>query len=994
MLKKSACQLHGLILLACLPAMAIAAEEAPVPVDELEVAEITGTRIPRAAIDTANPIMSIDAENIALSGRTNLTDLLTQSPALVASTTSYDSAGSQAAGFGDAGINLLNLRNLGTERTLVLVNARRHVAGMPGVASVDINTIPVELIDRIDVLTGGVSAIYGADGVSGVVNFVMKRNFEGLVFNGQGGISGHGDADNRFISITGGRNFFDNRGNVALAYEYNTDKRVSLFDRARTGDPLRTYGLVRNPADDPDVPGTYDRVFLNDLRYADSSRDGAFDTDWDLLPNFTGSGTVYDRGTDLPGSGGLAQGGSNTPQAGYPGDLQPQIKRHSFNLFSHLEFNNRLRLFGEAKYVRTDNFTQRQPSFDFFTYINAENPFIPAVIRSAIVPDAAADYGLPDGILMSRDHFDIGTRGEKTRRETVRTVLGIDGELIANSRYDLSYTYGETAAHFTEMDYRISDRYYAALDAVDEGLFNNGPANGVIRCRIDLQPPGSVIDQFQYGGEAQTFTPGANSGCAPLNLFGEYVASDAAQQFVTADVRNRSKVSHHIVSGAINGDLGEGFALPGGKVGYAVGAEYRKEKSNSVPDQLIQDGMLADLATILPERGSFDVKELFAEVNVPVLKDAPYAHSLAFGAAARWSDYSTVGNTLTWKLDTRYSPVRDIMFLGTWSQAVRAPNITELYAPNGSGFFFVDDPCDPQFRGDGSQFREANCEALLDDLGIDPDDFSPESDPQNNASIEGTTTGNPLLREEKARTWTLGFLLRPQAVPGLEIRFDWYDIKLKNAINTASAEQFAQLCVDQPTLDNTYCDAIERDPDTGYINGWMVRPENVAKFATAGADFTVGYRFAPMDAGDFHLVVTGGYLDKLQFIATPGADIDNTRGEESAPKYLATADLTWNLDRWTANYGINFFSKTRRFTTEQIEANPDLSDPKYFFHKAKWEHDARLGFTPAGSSFNVYAGVNNLFDAKPSRGMKSYPVSFVGRFFYAGVRMKLDQLPW
>ncbi|MEO8315227.1 MAG: TonB-dependent receptor [Pseudomonadota bacterium] len=982
-----------MLLLACLPAIAMAAEEAPL--DELDVAEITGTRIARPAIDSPNPIMSLDSENIELSGRTNLTDLLTQLPSLVGSSTSYDSAGSQAAGFGDAGINLLNLRNLGTERTLVLVNGRRHVAGMPGLASVDINTIPVALIDRIDVLTGGVSAIYGADGVSGVVNFVMKRNFEGLAIDGRAGISGRGDADSRLFSMTAGQNFFDGRGNVALSYEYNTDKRVSLFDRARTGDPLRTYGLVRNPADDPDDPGVYDRVFLNDLRYADSSRDGAFDTDWDFAPNFTGSGTPYDRGTDLPGSGGLVQGGSSTPQAGYSGDLQPQIKRHNVNLFSHLELNDSLRLFGEAKYVRTDNFTQRQPSFDFFTYLSAENPFIPAVIRAAIVPGAAADaFGLPDGILMSRDHFDIGTRGEKARRETVRTVLGMDGALTASSRYEFSYTYGETSAHFTEMDYRISDRYYAALDAVDQGLYLNGVANGNIRCRIDLDPPGSAIDPVNYGGDAQTFTPGANSGCAPLNLFGEYVASDAAQQFATADVRNRSKVSHHVVSGSINGDFGERFALQGGEVGYAVGAEYRKEKSNSVPDQLIQDGLLADLATILPERGSFDVRELFAEINVPVLKEAPYAHSLSFGAAARWSDYSTIGNTLTWKLDARYAPVRSFMFRGTYSEAVRAPNITELYAPTGSGFFFVDDPCDPQFIGDGSQYRAANCAAMLGDLGIDPDDFNPESDPQNNTSIEGTATGNPLLREEKARTWTVGFTVTPQSAPGLAISVDWYDINLKNAINTASAEQFAQLCVDQPSQDNTYCDAITRDPDTGYINGWTVRPENVAHFATSGADFTLDYRFAPTDVGDFRLAVKGGYLDKLQFIATPGADIDSSRGEESAPKYLATADLTWHRDSWTTNYGINYFSKTRRFTTEQLQANPDLSDPHYFFYKAKWEHELQVGFSPQGSAFKVYAGVNNLFDSKPAPGMKSYPVSFVGRFFYAGVRMKLDQLPW
>jgi iron complex outermembrane recepter protein len=988
MLKKSSSQHQWLAVLACLPAAASAAEDTPIPIDELEVAEITGTRIPRAPIDLANPIMSFDAENIGFSGRTNLTDLLMQAPALVSSTTNYDTAGSQSNSLGETGINLLDLRNLGTQRTLVLVNGRRHVAGMPGEASVDINSIPLELVDRVDVLTGGVSAIYGADGVSGVVNFVTKRNFEGLAMRGQAGVSDAGDGENRFFSATGGRKLFDGRGHVALSYEYNTDKRVSTFDRARTGDPLRTYGLVGNPDDELDDPDVFDRVFLNDLRYLDSSRDGAIDTDWDFLPDFTGSGSVYDRGTVLPATG-FVQGGSSTPLAGYQGDLQPEIKRHSLNLFSHFDVNDRLRLFAEAKYFRSKNYSLSQPTFDYFSYISAENPFIPDVIRDAIVPGAANDaFGLPDGVLLTRDHFDIGTRGEYVTRETLRSVLGLDGKLGSNSRFEFSYTYGETAAHFLELDYRVADRYYAALDAVDEGLYLGGPANGNLRCRIDLEPSGTVVDPVNYGGEAMTFTPGSNSGCAPLNLFGEYVASDAAREFINADVRNRSKISHHVVSGSISGNLGS-LALQGGPSGYAVGAEYRKEKSSSVPDELIQQGLLADLATIPAERGSFDVKELFAEINVPVLKEAPYAHSLAFGAALRWSDYSTAGNTTTWKIDARYAPVRDIMFRSTYSEAVRAPNITELFAPTGSGFFFVDDPCDPTLQGDGSQYRAANCEQLLTDMGIDPDDFHPEDDPETSAGIEGITTGNQLLDEEKARTWTVGFLLRPEAVPGLAISLDWYNIRLKNAINTATAQQFAELCVDQPTLDNTYCDAIERSPLTGFINGWSVRPENVAHFASAGADFTVDYRFAPSELGVFHLKVSGGYLDKLEFIATPGADVDSNRGEEDAPKWLATTDLSWQRDRWDANYGINYFSKTRRFTQEQLQANPDLADPRYFFYKAKLEHEVQVGFTPQGSSFRIYAGANNLFDQKPALGARDYPVSFMGRFVYAGARMQL-----
>ena len=988
MLKKSATPTYLLALVASWPALAATDKAAT---DDLDEVQITGSRILRPSDELPHPIMSIDAASIENSGRTNLTDLLVQTPSLVSSTTNYDSAGSQSVGFGDTGINELNLRNLGTQRTLVLVNGHRHVAGMPGEAAVDINTIPLALIDRVDVLTGGVSAIYGADGVSGVVNFVTKRNFQGLAVRAQAGRSARGDGDNYFFSMTGGQNFFDNKGNVALSYEYNADKRISTFDRKRTGDPLGYYLLASNPNDPNDDPQLYDRVLLNDLRYADSSRDGAFDTDWDFVPDFTGHGTAYNHGTQLP-TGGLTQGGSSTPIAGYQGDMQPKTGRHSFNVLGNLELSQALRLFGEAKYVRTNNYSLRQPSYDVFTYVSAENPYMPSVIRSAIVPGAASSFGLADGVLMTRDDFDLGVRGESATRETLRSVVGLDGALNDSTRYEASYTYGQTAAHFLKLDYRVKDRYFAALDAVDEGKFLHGVANGHIVCRIDLQPAGSLIDPANYGEAAQTFTPGTNSGCVPLNFFGENLVNPAAQQFATQDIRNRSKVSQHVVSGSITGDFGKALALQGGPTRYAAGAEYRQEKSSSVPDQLIQDGMLNDFSRISPEYGKFNVKEVFAEVNVPVLKDAPLAKTLAFGAAVRWSDYSTVGKTTTWKVDGRWAPVQDIMFRGTYSQAVRAPNITELFAPSSGGYEFIDDPCDKTLVHDGTQYRVANCTALLGTLGINATNFNPEADPANVSNIPGLATGNPSLQEEKARTWTAGFVLQPHAVPGLSINLDWYSIRLNNAINTASAQKFAELCVDQPTLTNVYCSAITRNSQSGYITGWTARPENVAFFTTKGTDLTADYRF-DTSVGKFNLVVSGGYLQQLEFIATPGADLDNQRELQNAPKWLATTDLTWHRDGWSVNYGINYFNKTRRFTAQQIAANPDISDPRYFFYKAKWEHDVRAGFTPAASHYELYAGINNLYDRQPDPGSRNYPVSFMGRYFYAGVSLKLDRQP-
>lgn len=952
---------------------------------------VTGSRIARPEEDSPNPVVSVTSATIEQSGLTNLTDVLVQNPALIGSSTTADAGGSTAL-FGGVGINLLNLRNLGTDRTLVLVNGRRHISGISGTAAVDINTIPNALIERIDVLTGGVSAVYGADGVSGVVNFVLKRDFEGVDARFQSGISSRGDTGNVYASVTAGKNFADDRGNVALSYEYNHDSRVPGNAR-KTGRNYEAFSFRRNLADFPDNPSIPDRILYNDVRYADSSTNGAVDVDIDFVPDFTGTGKVYDLGVTLPSSGGVVQGGDSTPVAGYQGDLQPKTEKHNVNLLGSFEFSPALRVFVEGKYVKTKNFSIAQPSFDFFTTIYADNPYIPAAIRNAIQPDAyslslTGEAGIfPDAIFVSRDNFDLGIRGEYAERDTYRGVVGVDGEIGSHARYELSYVYGRTDTTFLSTNYRLEDRYFAALDAV------RAP-NGQIVCRSTLDPtaPDNDVNQFIIGADTspKTFTPGANSGCVPLNILGEGLASQAALDWINVDLINKVRVTQNVVSGAISGDFGALFELPGGPVGFAIGGEYRKETSRFQPDDYSIQDALADLAQINPESGSFDVKEGFAELNVPIFRRTPFFDILQFGAAIRLSDYSTVGRTTTWKVDGTWGPIPDIRFRGTYSQAVRAPNITELFSPQNGTFAFIDDPCDPDNIPEGTSFRQANCTALLTGLGINPATFNPTDDPRATVSLPGRSGGNPDLGEEEARTWTAGVVLRPRFIPGLSVTADWYDIKLKNAISTATAQDLVDLCVDQPTLQNIFCDNVGRDPSTGFVNDYLVGPANVAQFATSGADFTLNYGFSPSPSiGSFNLRLVAGYLDNLSFVPTPGAEVDIDTGEAFAPRWNGTLDLTWVKDNVSVNYGINYFSKTRRYTTEQEEANPDLVEPQYFYYREKWEHDIQLGLTTDDKRFKFYTGVNNLFDREPDVGSLNYPSSFRGRYFYAGVRVGL-----
>jgi outer membrane receptor protein involved in Fe transport len=254
----------------------------------------------------------------------------------------------------------------------------------------------------------------------------------------------------------------------------------------------------------------------------------------------------------------------------------------------------------------------------------------------------------------------------------------------------------------------------------------------------------------------------------------------------------------------------------------------------------------------------------------------------------------------------------------------------------------------------------------------------------------GFQGGNPELDEETATTWTVGTVIRPRFLPGFTLTADWYDIELKNAIQYSTAQDIVDLCYDQPTLDNIYCDNNARDPDSGFISDFTIIPQNVAAFSTAGLEVTVNYTFEPGDFGRFNLHLTGGYLDELQFVPSVGADPENELDSPAypAPRYTAVFDLNWTKGPVTLNYGINWWDKTRRVTREQEAANPDYVAPEYIWYKAKWEHELYASYN-FDDQYEIYAGINNLFDTKPDVGAVGYPISAVGRSFYLGVKAKV-----
>ncbi len=949
-------------LTAALPEMARAQAqaqpEAEAPAADAATIVVTGTRLRRPDYQTANPTLSFGKDLLEKQGVTNVTTFLTTAlPALVGSSTSRDNSGDRS-GIGYTGLNLLNLRNLGVERTLVLINGRRQVAGVEGSQAVDINTIPVSLIERVDVLTGGASAIYGADGVTGVVNFVLKQNFEGVSAQAQAGISKYGDAGDRFASLTAGKNFAGGRGNVTLAYEFGDSDRLQTRDRRRfTGS--RAVGFYRNPNYVPGTPGVYSRIPLSDVRYEWSSRQGAVDVTFDGVPDFRGDGKPYNLGTSLPG--GFSRGSDDTLVADYGNDLLPAITRHVVNLNTHFEVSSALKLFAEGKIALTKSYSLGQPTFDYYLFVPQDNPYIPSAIRAAIDPGLG-------GVLVTRDNFDLGQRGENIRRETIRSVIGAEGDLSPSLHYEVSYVYGRTSVTNRFVNDRYTDRFNAALDAVRD------PATGQVTCRVNLDPAAAP---------AITFRPGE---CRPINLFGEGMSDAAGVDFVRANTTQRSRITQHVVNASLSGDTRGFFSLPGGPVGFVIGGEYRRESSRFVPDVLEQRGLTFSNKLGI-SRGRFTVKEVFGELDLPLLKDVPLAHVLDVSGAVRYADYSSIGGATTWKIDATWAPVRDIRFRGTLSQAVRAPNIGELFGASSQTFTFFDDPCLPSNQSLGKSTRPANCLAVLTAAGLTPAQIAAFEDTRS-VNISGTTGGNPALQPEKARSWTAGVVLQPSFVRGLAIAVDWYDIRLKQAINTVDAQRLAELCVDQATLDNPFCGAIVREPGTGLIVDYTVQPQNVAEFRTAGLEVNLNYAFSLRKIGDFNLKLVGNYLNKLTFVDSPGAAPRSTLGETFQPKYQAFANLSYQTGPFGFNYSISWWDKTLRYSADRLAGNPTYVDPRYARYKQRWVHNTSASFAVSKRG-EFFAGINNLFNQQPDLGSNTYPTETGGTSFYAGFRAKL-----
>lgn len=965
------------------PAPAAKAEKAAKKADEQADIIVTGSRIRRPNLTSPVPVTTVTGDQFFQTGATSIGDVLNELPAL----RSTFSQSNSTRFLGTSGLNLLDLRGLGTQRTLVLVNGRRHVAGdiLNTASSVDTNTIPTDLIERVDVITGGDSAVYGSDAIAGVVNFVLKDHFSGLQIRGQGGISQYGDAANDFTSVLAGVNTKDGRGNIAINLEYA--HQADLYASQRTA-YAQADGFVQvAPQGTASQPAN---IFVRDIRNGVYTNAGTF------LAYFGGnsySPLIFQPNGTLAPQTGTQVGLAPTPAyIGGNGDnfrdgtelaLQPALDRYSANIVAHYDFSKAAVLFTELSFSRTDTFGSA--SGPFFTgalgeSFNVTNPYLD--------PSAAALINSQTGgapFSLYKNVVDLTNRAEQARRDTLRGVIGLKGDLASSLHYEVSANYGQLTENTLVKGNVNLQRYLLAINAVDQGIAAGGAANGKIICAVQADP----TQGSPYNNSAYATSTYANdvASCVPVNLFGLGNITNAARNYLLQNSTAYGKITQLDLSGFISGDTSKFFNLPGGPVGFAIGAEYRKETALYTQDAATVSGITFYNSIPNFNPPYFASKEAYAEIRLPLLKDIFAVKSLTVNAATRLADYrGATGSVVSYNAGVEYAPIKSVLFRVNYSHSIRAPNLVDLYQPLGQNYFQFADPCAVRNRGSGTQYRAANCTAAGVPAAYD---YVYQSTP---GYLSG---GNANLQAETSDAWTIGGVFRPEFVPGFSLSVDYYHIKVGNVITSPSAQQIVNACYDLQSLNNQFCKLFKRDTTVGlnaaeYVNNSLqVTPLNYAQLINTGIDFEATYRRQVGKLGLLtvlfnytHALKKDNYLDPTQ--PTVATSVVGLLGD---PKDAAVADVSLKHNNITLGYKVRYVGKMFNGVYGQ---DPYLYAPEYAYFPAVFYHNIRAD-VEIEKKFNIYAGVDNVADKLPPFGLTSTGdgaiYSNVGRFFYVGVKV-------
>ena len=963
-IRQFACAL-GAVTAAVLPQLA-AAQQADQEIEEIIV---TGSRIPRTGFETLQPATVLDNEKLTLRGTVDIAAALNEQAGFAAPGISpVDGQNGD-----DIGQSYVDFLGLGQQRTLTLVNGLRFPAGVSptsiGGLSVDLNSIPEHLVDRIETIAIGGAPIYGSDAIAGTVNIILKDDFEGLEVFGQMGTSpGFNDAQRMRFGATWGTNFADGRGNIALTGQFTKADGLKKTDRpgSATGIGFESPGDDNYPYDlqlFDDLTVAVDNLspfplFFGDQFFFNIFGNGIpldiidpespvtqFDANGNLLPFVPGGGT---------GSVIFQNGGDGLKLASLT-SLFMDSERHNANVFLNYDLTDRVRFKAEAWYSKNRSTeiinqpTFNSPAFgglpgDGYGDVNSgpipvliDNPFLPDATRNTIAAalnvvhdfdgDGVADPtidtdgdGDPDAVGFWRGGPLIGVVGDNpnsTERETLRAVFGLDGDVTLGGRdytWDAAMTWGRTEAYDRSLQI-IQPHFEQAIQVTTDDDGNP----------VCVDPSG---------------------GCVPLDVVG--TATPEMVNFVAQTVEDKIVIEQRVLLANIGGDV---FDLPAGPVGAAAGFSYREESSKYDPNDLAEAGFTRN--TLVPIDGKFDSTEFYIETVVPLLGgnlDTPLVEALEFEGAVRFVDNSVAGNDTTWTAGLRYRPVDDIEFRGNFTESIRAPSITELFTPKSTIFTFANDPCDERYVGQGNvpETRAANCAAD----GI----TQPFQSFIVNASQEASLSGNPNLSSEIAESFTYGVILRPRFLDGLVASFDWFDIEIANAIESLTATDILRACYDSSAFPNeSACSLFDRDA-AGQIADVRTGFVNVGLVEFAGLQSAISYGMSLGNLGDLDFSISHLYTER--HLETPGSGntlrLDGQVGES---KDRVTATVTWSRGDWTV------FNQVR-WLSSAVFNNADDLDTRDVSGLPSWTtFDTSINYA-FNDNMDLQLNIDNLFDRK------------------------------
>lgn len=967
---------------------------------------VTGSRIPTPAGTTISPVYTVDATLIQQSGVTRIEDLLNSLPQVTAD------QGANAVITSD-GTAAVNLRGFGSQRTLVLVNGRRLGPGDPGGGNQsDLNAIPAELVERIEVLTGGASTVYGADAVAGVVNFKLLDHFDGvklrvnydLYSHSNDNIEGVVDALNSWNASTGsqypaapehanlgatktlsllaGMNTPDGNGNATFYATYRGAAAVLQSQYSYTACPLASGYLG---------PGGTDGKFQ--CAGSSTGYPGAF---WALNTQtgqlIGGKQTIGAAGLLLPFT---SANFYNYDQTFY---FQRPDERYMGGGFLHYDLNEHAIAFAEMQYMRDRTNAQIAPSALFFGTslfnVNCNNPELSASMISTWCGGSTAGDA---ALFIGRRNVEGGGRRTDYEHTSWRLVVGIRGRIDDAWQYDVSGQF--STVHLNEAFYNdlSLSRVNNALNVVNYNAATGATGvDGIATCTSAL--PASLSGTYPNAG--------SDPGCVPFNIFRIGSVSSRALDYLAIAESSQGTAVQQILGANVTGDLGMyGVRVPTAKAGVKVnvGVEWREVRSAYHPDLEEQSGDGAGFgAPVLPVAGGVIARELFTEVQVPLMDARWLAKSLNLEMGYRFSRYALGYDTNTYKFGLDWAPAQDIRFRGSWSRAVRAPNVSDLYSARLIGGDGSTDPC----SGTTPQYSLALCERT----GVLPAQYgniaaSPDS------GYNGLTGGNPQLRPETATTTSFGIGWSPASVPGLRLQVDYYDIEIVDVIQTIGADTILQQCLD---LD-LFCNLIHRDAfgslwlsTNGYVSDVNA---NVGTTNQKGVDLDASYRF---DAGAYGRVLTnviGTYVH--DFVDATRQDIPQTRsdcagfyGPLCGPptfRWRHTGRVTWETPwrslelslawRYFAPVLVNWLSPNPNLAASPGStvanggiSNTDvrLSSRSYFDFSAAAQLTDRV---------TCRVGVNNLLDKDPpvvgasDAGANVFPQIYdsLGRYVFATI---------